>query len=173
MHVHLTTTLGDIVIKLDADKAPLSTKNFLAYLDSGHYPGTIFHRVIPGFMIQGGGMTKDLTKKPADATVANEWKNGLKNKKGAVAMARLGGHPDSGSCQFFINTVDNDFLDRPQPDGAAYAVFGQVVHGMDTVEKIRVVPTGNMKGHGDVPKTPIEITGAKRLTDAEAKALLG
>ncbi|XVJ58690.1 MAG: peptidyl-prolyl cis-trans isomerase [Tepidisphaera sp.] len=173
MHVHLTTTLGDIVIKLDAEKAPESAKNFLAYVDAGHYAGTIFHRVIPGFMIQGGGLTKDMVQKETRPGVVNEWKNGLKNVKGAVAMARLGGRPDSGTCQFFINTVDNDFLDRPQPDGAAYAVFGKVVSGMDTVEKIRNVPTGNKGQYGDVPKTAIEITGAKRLSDAEAKALVG
>lgn len=173
MHVLLNTTLGDIVIKLDAEKAPESTKNFLSYVDAGHYAGTIFHRVIPGFMIQGGGLTKDMVQKETRPGVTNEWKNGLKNVKGSVAMARLGGRPDSGTCQFFINTVDNDFLDRPQPDGAAYAVFGKVVSGMDTVEKIRAVPTGNKGQHGDVPKTVIEISAARRLTDAEAKAIVG
>jgi cyclophilin family peptidyl-prolyl cis-trans isomerase len=171
MHVALETNHGPIVLKLDAEKAPASVKNFLAYLDAGHYAGTIFHRVIPNFMIQGGGFTKDMVQKETQPGVANEWKNGLKNTRGAVAMARLGGHPDSATCQFFINTVDNDFLDRPQPDGAAYAVFGRVVVGMDTVEKIRQVPTGNKGHHGDVPKSTVEITSAKRLTDDEAKAM--
>ncbi len=171
MHVLLQTSLGDLVLKLDAEKAPVSTANFLAYVDAGHYNGTIFHRVIPTFMIQGGGFTPDMQQKPVKASIANEWRNGLTNSRGAVAMARLGGRPDSATCQFFINTVDNDFLDRPQPDGAAYAVFGKVVVGLDTVDKIKAVPTGTRAGHGDVPKTVVEIKAARRLTPDEAKAL--
>lgn len=171
MHVLLQTTHGDMVLKLDPEKAPVSTANFLSYVDAGHYNGTIFHRVIPTFMIQGGGFTTDMQQKPARAGIANEWRNGLTNTRGAVAMARLGGRPDSATCQFFINTVDNDFLDRPQPDGAAYAVFGRVVVGLDVVDKIKAVPTGSKAGHSDVPKTTVEIKTAKRLTPEEAKSL--
>ncbi|QOJ00531.1 MAG: peptidylprolyl isomerase [Phycisphaeraceae bacterium] len=163
MKVHLTTTLGEITLELDADKAPISTKNFLDYVDSGHYAGTIFHRVIDGFMIQGGGFTPDMTQKPTRPTIKNEWQNGLKNLKGTIAMARIGGRPDSASSQFFINVADNAFLDRPQSDGAAYAVFGKVVAGMEVVDQIRKAPTGSKAGHQDVPKTTIEITAARRL----------
>jgi cyclophilin family peptidyl-prolyl cis-trans isomerase len=160
-NVKITTSKGDITIELDAAKAPISTENFLAYVNSGHYAGTIFHRVIPNFMIQGGGHTADMAKKPTNKPIKNEWKNGLKNLKGTVAMARLGGDADSATSQFFINTVDNAFLDRPQPDGAAYAVFGKVTAGMDVVEAIRHVKTGTKHGHGDVPVEPVTITKAE------------
>lgn len=171
MHVLMTTTLGDVVIELNPEKAPISSENFLKYVDSGHYNGTIFHRVISNFMIQGGGFTPSMEQKEPRGPIANEWRNGLKNVRGSLAMARLGGRPDSATCQFFINVVDNDFLDRPQPDGAAYAVFGRVVKGMDVVDKIRAVPTGQKGHHGDVPKVPVEIREVRRLTAAEAGTL--
>src|SRR5262249_6107967 len=113
-HVKLSTSHGDIVLSLDEQKAPISVANFLAYVDSGHYNGTIFHRVIDGFMIQGGGFTPDMQQKPTKPGIKNEWKNGLKNNRGTIAMARVGGNPDSGTAQFFINVTDNAFLDRPQ-----------------------------------------------------------
>ncbi len=156
--------MGDIRIELDEEKAPISTQNFLSYVDSGHYDGTIFHRVISNFMIQGGGFTPDMKQKKTQPTIKNEWRNGLKNKYGAIAMARLGGDADSASSQFFINVKDNDFLDRPQPDGAAYAVFGKVVSGLDVVEKIKAVRTGNKAGHQDVPVETVVMTSVKRAT---------
>ena len=162
MHVLMQTTKGDIVLKLDQVKAPLSVANFLQYVDDGHYDGTIFHRVIAHFMIQGGGFTSDMKQKATRAPIKNEWKNGLKNVRGSVSMARTS-VPDSATCQFFINVVDNDFLDQSR-DGAAYAVFGKVVSGMDTVDAIRSVPTGR----GDVPNETIAITKARRLSADEA-----
>ena len=165
MKAKLTTTHGDIPIELAADKAPVSTQNIIDYLKAGHYDGTTFHRVIPTFMIQGCGHTETLEKKPTNAPIKNEWKNGLKNVRGSVAMARLGGNPDSATSQFFINVVDNAFLDRPQPDGAAYAVFGKVVDGMDVVDQIRNVPTTSKAGMSDVPKSPVVIQRAQMLED--------
>jgi peptidyl-prolyl cis-trans isomerase B (cyclophilin B) len=161
--VKLTTSKGNITIQLDPEQAPISTANFLSYVDSGFYDGTIFHRVIDGFMIQGGGFTPDMKQKKATGTIKNEWRNDLNNTKGTIAMARLGGDPDSASCQFFINVNDNDFLDRPQPDGAAYAVFGKVTDGMDVVNAIKGVKTTTKAGHGDVPLEAIVITKAERL----------
>lgn len=163
MQVKLTTSHGDIVLELDPKNAPISTENFIAYVKSGHYEGTVFHRVIDSFMIQGGGHTADLSKKTTNKPIKNEWKNGLKNVRGAVAMARLGGNPDSATSQFFINTVDNSFLDKPQPDGAAYAVFGKVISGMEVVDKIRKVKTTTKQGMGDVPVEPIMIAKAEVL----------
>jgi len=163
MQVKLTTSHGEIVLELDPKNAPISTENFVAYVKSGHYEGTVFHRVIDSFMIQGGGHTADLSKKTTNKPIKNEWQNGLKNTKGTVAMARLGGNPDSATSQFFINTVDNAFLDRPQPDGAAYAVFGKVVSGMDVVEKIRKVKTTTKQGMGDVPVEPVTIMQAQLM----------
>jgi peptidyl-prolyl cis-trans isomerase A (cyclophilin A) len=156
--VLIKTSKGEIVVELYPAKAPASVENFLKYVDSKHYDGTVFHRVISNFMIQGGGFTPDMKKKPTNKPIANEWKNGLKNVRGSLAMARLGGDADSATCQFFINAVDNDFLDRPQPDGAAYAVFGMVTKGLDVLDKIRVVKTGSKAGHSDVPLSPVEIT---------------
>ncbi len=170
MNVELKTSLGPIVIELNSEKAPESTKNFLAYVAAGHYDGTIFHRVIESFMVQGGGFTPDMTQKAVNKPIVNEYKNGLKNTRGTLAMARLGGDPDSATCQFFINVVDNAFLDRPQSDGAAYAVFGRVVTGMDVVDKIRKTPTGTKGSYSDVPRTPVVIESTKTLTDAQAKA---
>ena len=158
--VILDTTHGPIHLELDAANAPISTANFLEYVDSGHYTGTIFHRVIDGFMIQGGGFTHEMQQKPTNAPIKNEWKNGLKNKRGTIAMARTN-VVDSATSQFFINVADNDFLDQPR-DGAAYAVFGKVTKGMDVVDKIKSVKTGVKKGMGDVPVTPVAILSAKR-----------
>ncbi len=147
--VKIETSLGDIVLELDAEKAPISTLNFIRYAEDKFYDGTIFHRVMKGFMIQGGGYTPEVDEKPGKRPgIKNEWQNGLKNNKGTIAMARVGGQPDSGSAQFFINVVDNARLDQPQADGVAYAVFGKVVEGMETVDKIKDTP---VKAH---PKYP-------------------
>ncbi|MDX2147823.1 MAG: peptidylprolyl isomerase [Planctomycetota bacterium] len=164
MNVKLTTSLGEIHLELDEKNAPLSTANFADYVKSGHYDGTIFHRVISNFMIQGGGFTPDMKQKKTNPAIKNEWKNGLKNVRGAVAMARLGGNPDSATAQFFINVVDNSFLDRPQSDGAAYAVFGRVTQGLDIVDKIKAVKTGSKSMHDDVPLTPIVIQKAELVS---------
>jgi len=161
MQVKLTTRNGDIVLELDKENAPVSTENFLKYVQDGHYDGTIFHRVIENFMIQGGGFTPDMKQKETRKGISNEWQNSLSNTKGTVAMARLGGDPDSATAQFFINVADNHFLDQPQPDGAAYAVFGKVVEGMDVVESIRTVRTGMKAGHDDVPVEPVIIERAE------------
>ncbi|MBZ0172279.1 MAG: peptidylprolyl isomerase [Phycisphaerales bacterium] len=163
MRFKLSTTKGDITLELDPENAPKSSENFAQYVDDGHYDGTIFHRVIEGFMIQGGGFTPDMKQKRTRDGIANEWRNGLKNERGTIAMARLGGDPDSATAQFFINVVNNDFLNRPQPDGAAYAVFGKVTEGMDVVDAIRSVRTGNKAGHADVPVEPVVITKVERL----------
>jgi len=159
--VKLTTNHGDIVIELDEAKAPISVANFLSYVDKGHYDGTIFHRVIPGFMIQGGGFSSDMRQKPTDAPIKNEWKNGLKNARYTIAMARTS-VPDSATSQFFINVADNAFLDQAR-DGAAYAVFGKVTQGSDIVDKIAGVRTGNKGGHQDVPVEPVTIQKALRI----------
>jgi cyclophilin family peptidyl-prolyl cis-trans isomerase len=153
----MKTTLGEIHIELDATNAPVSAANFASYVTKGFYNGTIFHRCIPNFMIQGGGFTPDMKQKATDGQIKNEWRNGLKNKRGTLAMARLGGSPDSATCQFFINVKDNSFLDAPQPDGAAYAVFGKVTSGMEVVDAIVGSKTATKNGHGDVPVTPIVI----------------
>lgn len=168
-HVKLTTSLGDIVLELDEEKAPLSTANYLAYVDSGHYDQTIFHRVIKDFMIQGGGFTADMKQKSTMDPIHNEWDNGLKNTRGTIACARTS-DPHSATAQFFINVKDNDFLSQPR-DGAGYAVFGRVVSGMDVVDKIRSVPTGTQRGMGDVPKTPVSIVKAARMTDDQVAAI--
>jgi peptidyl-prolyl cis-trans isomerase A (cyclophilin A) len=159
-NVKLTTSMGDIVIQLDAAKAPKTVDNFVQYVKSGHYNGTIFHRVIDGFMIQGGGMTPDMKEKPTRAPIPLESRNGLSNARGTVAMARTN-VPDSATAQFFINVKDNNFLDAARsPDGNGYAVFGKVVQGMDVVDKIRKVETGQKPPHGDVPLQPILIKSA-------------
>jgi peptidyl-prolyl cis-trans isomerase B (cyclophilin B) len=160
--VLIKTTAGDIKVELDAEKAPISTKNFLEYVNEGHYDGTIFHRVIDGFMVQGGGFTKDMKQKPTHAPIKIESDNGLKNTRGTLAMARTG-DPNSATSQFFINVVDNKFLDftSKTPSGYGYAVFGHVTEGMDVVDKIRKAKTGNKGPHGDVPVETIEIIEAK------------
>jgi peptidyl-prolyl cis-trans isomerase A (cyclophilin A) len=159
--VLLTTSLGEIEIELDADKAPISAKNFLAYVDSGFYAGTQFHRVIPGFMVQGGGFDADLRQKPTQASIKNEADNGLHNVRGTLAMARTQVR-DSATSQFFINHKDNAFLDHGSRD-FGYAVFGKVIRGMDVVDEIAQVPTGNRAGQQNVPLQPVLIIDAKRL----------
>lgn len=159
--VVLETNVGDIEITLDAKKAPLTVSNFLKHVNSGHYDGTIFHRVINNFMIQGGGFTKDMTKKAVSATLKNEANNGLKNVRGSIAMARRN-DPHSAQAQFFINVKDNSNLDHTSqtPYGWGYAVFGKVSKGMDVVDTIRITATTTVKGYRDVPKTPIIIRKA-------------
>ena len=158
--VLLATSLGDITIQLDAEKAPKTVANFLDYVKSGHYDGTVFHRVIGGFMIQGGGFTPDMVQKPTRAPIALESRNGLKNERGTVAMARTS-VPDSATSQFFINVVDNAMLDQANArDGQGYAVFGRVVAGMDVVDKIRAVETTSVGGHQNVPAKPVLIRSA-------------
>ena len=155
--VKLATSAGEIVLELQAAKAPKSVENFLAYVKKGHYNGTIFHRVIPGFMIQGGGFTKDMVQKATKPPIPLESGNGLMNSRGAIAMARTS-DPNSATSQFFINVVDNPNLDKSfASDGMGYAVFGAVVEGMDVVDKIRYVATDNRGMHANVPVTPVII----------------
>jgi peptidyl-prolyl cis-trans isomerase B (cyclophilin B) len=153
--------LGVITLELDADKAPKSTENFLAYVNKGHYDRTVFHRVIPGFMVQGGGFEPGMTQKSVEAPINNEANNGLKNHKYTVAMARTN-DPHSATAQFFINVADNEFLNHtaPSAQGWGYAVFGKVVSGNDVVDKIAAVKTGQRGGHGDVPKDDVILTKA-------------
>ena len=154
--VKFATSMGDIVVELDKAKAPKTVDNFLQYVKAGHYDGTIFHRVIPNFMIQGGGMMPDMTEKPTRPPIPLESRNGLLNARGTVAMARTA-DPESATSQFFINLKDNDFLNAAQSrDGNGYAVFGKVAQGMDVVDKIRATPTGA----GDVPLQPVVIKKA-------------
>ncbi|MDE2607911.1 MAG: peptidyl-prolyl cis-trans isomerase [Burkholderiales bacterium] len=152
---------GVITLELDDEKAPKTVANFLNYVKKGHYDGTIFHRVIDGFMIQGGGFAPGMGQKPTDAPIENEANNGLKNDRYTVAMARTSA-PHSASAQFFINVADNDFLNHksPTPQGWGYAVFGKVVAGQDVVDRIKGVATGNRGGHGDVPKADVVIEKA-------------
>ncbi len=166
-YVLMTTSMGDIVIELDRAKAPITVANFLSYTDKKYFDGTIFHRVIANFMIQGGGLTADMTKKPTDPAIKNEWRNGLKNKRGSIAMARTR-QPDSATAQFFINVKDNANLDG-SGGGAGYAVFGRVVAGMDVVDKIRYVDTGVKKGRGDVPIETVLIEKVRQISAADAK----
>lgn len=162
--VKLTTTHGAIVLELDAANAPLSVENFLQYVRAGHYDGTIFHRVIPGFMIQGGGFEPGMRQKPTNPPVQNEADNGLKNKRYTIAMARTSS-PHSASAQFFINTSDNGSLDHTSttPRGWGYAVFGTVLDGKETVDAIEAVSTGSSSGHNDVPRDDVVITKAEVL----------
>lgn len=155
--VQFTTSLGRFTVELDPKAAPRTVDNFLAYVRKGQYQGTTFHRVIPSFMIQGGGLTADGAEKPTDKPIPNEAKNGLRNLRGSLAMARTA-DPHSATAQFFVNVKDNTFLDYPGQDGWGYCVFGKVVEGMDTVDKIRTVPTRN-----DRPLTPVVITDARVL----------
>ncbi|MBS3955859.1 MAG: peptidyl-prolyl cis-trans isomerase [Methylomicrobium sp.] len=160
--VKLTTTLGAITIQLNTEKAPVSSENFLAYVKEGFYNGTIFHRVIPSFMAQGGGFDAAFEQKTTHAPIKNEADNGLLNKKGTLAMARTS-DPHSATAQFFINLKDNSFLDYSSPtqNGWGYAVFGEVIEGMDVVEAMAAQPTGNKGMHQDVPKTDIVIEKAE------------
>jgi peptidyl-prolyl cis-trans isomerase B (cyclophilin B) len=156
--IRLETSLGPIVLELDADKAPVTVENFLTYVRDGHYEETVFHRVIDGFMIQGGGMTAYLRKKPTRAPIKNEADNDLKNEIGTIAMARTQ-VVDSATSQFFININNNSFLDftAPTPQGYGYAVFGKVIEGMETVDAIRQVKTSSQGMHQDVPREPVTI----------------
>ena len=168
--VELKTTLGTIVVELDVDKAPLTVENFLQYVKDGHYDGTVFHRVIPGFMVQGGGFTADFKEKATRAPIRNEAGNGLRNATGTLAMARRP-DPHSATAQFFINVADNNSLNFrfPTQEGHGYAVFGKVVKGMDVVERIVKVQTGpGPAGHQNVPVKPIIIESAK-VQEAAAK----
>ena len=158
-HVLLKTSMGDITLELEPQKAPQSVDNFLKYVKNGHYKGTIFHRVIDGFMIQGGGFDKNMVQKPTEAPIKNEGRNGLKNMPYSIAMARTG-DPDSATAQFFINVNDNAALDYPSRDGFGYAVFGRVIAGQDVVDKIRKVPTTSVSGYQDVPRAPVVIESA-------------
>ena len=163
--VDLQTNKGTIRIELDDVKAPLSSRNFLEYVDAGHYNGTVFHRVIPGFMIQGGGFEAGMKQKPTQASITNEANNGLKNDHYTLAMARTSA-PHSATAQFFINTTDNGFLNfkSESPQGWGYAVFGKVVSGQDVVDAIEKVPTGSRGGHGDVPTEDVVIISATRVS---------
>jgi peptidyl-prolyl cis-trans isomerase A (cyclophilin A) len=158
--VKLSTNQGDIVVELDAVKAPKSVENFLQYVKAGHYKGTVFHRVIPNFMVQGGGFTPDMNQKPTRSAIPLESRNGLDNNRGTLAMARTS-DPNSATAQFFINVQDNAFLNAANSrDGNGYAVFGKVVSGMEVVDKIRQVPTTTKGGFQNVPVEPVIITEA-------------
>jgi cyclophilin family peptidyl-prolyl cis-trans isomerase len=161
--VVIETSLGNIEVELNSEKAPISVENFLKYVDKKHYDGTIFHRVINGFMIQGGGMDEKMAEKKTESPIKNEAANGLLNQKGTIAMARTS-IVDSATAQFFINVADNDFLNHKAPNAQqfGYAVFGKVTNGMDVVEKIKAVPTGNQQMYQDVPKTPVVIKTVRR-----------
>ena len=154
--ITLSTSLGNIVLELDADKAPITVENFLSYAKSGYYNGTIFHRVIDVFMIQGGGFDASMKQKSTENPIKNEANNGLKNNKYTIAMARTS-IPDSATSQFFINVNNNDFLNYPGQDGWGYCVFGKVTEGTDVVDKIQKVATGNSAGHQDVPREAVTI----------------
>lgn len=170
IYMQMRTSLGDIVLELDNSKAPITCANFLEYAQSGFYDSTIFHRVISNFMIQGGGFTIDMIKKETRPPIQNEWKNGLKNERGSIAMARLGRQPHSATSQFFINVKDNPNLDRPA-DGAGYAVFGRVADGMDVVDRIRKVKTGAVKNYRDVPLEPVIIEKVAPLRGEKVEQL--
>ena len=154
--IKIETSMGEIILELDAKNAPLSTENFISYVKDGFYDGTIFHRVIPGFMVQGGGMNPDMSEKKTKATIKNEANNGLKNDRGTLAMARTT-EPHSASSQFFVNVKDNEFLNFKSEDmqGWGYAVFGKVIEGMDVVDKIVAVDAGDKGFHQNVPTTPV------------------
>ena len=162
--VRFETTLGDFSVELDEESAPVSCKNFLRYVDEGFFDGTVFHRVIPGFMIQGGGMTADMKQKATHEPITNEAANGLRNRRGTIAMARTN-DLHSATAQFFVNLVDNAFLDH-RPGNFGYAVFGRVADGLDVVDRIAAVKTGRRGGHDDVPAEAVVIKQARRATAA-------
>jgi len=164
MIVRFETSLGDFTVELDEESAPLSCRNFLRYVDEGFFDGTIFHRVMPGFMIQGGGFNAEMKQKPTHEPIANEADNGLRNRRGAIAMARTS-DLNSATAQFFINVVDNGFLDH-RPGNFGYAVFGRVAGGIDVIDKIATTRTGRRGGHDDVPVEAVVITLARRATAA-------
>ena len=165
-HILMTTTVGPMTLELDADNAPKTVENFLSYVSSGFYDGTIFHRVIDNFMVQGGGFTADMEQKATQAPIENEANNGLKNARGTIAMARTQ-DPHSATAQFFINVQDNDFLNHTGENmqGWGYAVFGKVTEGEDVLDKIRCVQTGSQAGHQDVPVEPIIIESVTIIGD--------
>ena len=165
-HILMTTTVGPMTLELDADNAPKTVENFLSYVSCGFYDGTIFHRVINNFMVQGGGFTADMEQKATQAPIENEANNGLKNARGTIAMARTQ-DPHSATAQFFINVQDNDFLNHTGENmqGWGYAVFGKVTEGEDVLDKIRCVQTGNQAGHQDVPVEPIIIESVTVIGD--------
>ncbi|MBS1199578.1 MAG: peptidyl-prolyl cis-trans isomerase [Proteobacteria bacterium] len=160
--VKFETSLGDFVIALDPSRAPVTVANFLQYVDDGHFDGTVFHRVIPGFVIQGGGMTADMSQKPTRRPIENEATNGLKNLRGTLSMARTN-DVNSATSQFFVNLVDNAFLDHQGPRNFGYAVFARVVEGMDVIDAIAAVKTGRKRGHEDVPLEPVVVHAARRV----------
>jgi cyclophilin family peptidyl-prolyl cis-trans isomerase len=163
--VKFETSLGDFVIELFTDRAPVSADNFLRYVDDRHFDGTVFHRVIPGFVIQGGGMTADMSQKPTRKPIENEATNGLKNLRGTLSMARTN-DINSATSQFFVNLVDNAFLDHQGQRNYGYAVFGKVVEGMDVIDAIAAVKTGRKRGHDDVPVEPVTVHSARRVEPA-------
>lgn len=154
------TSLGEFTIELYPDQAPVTVENFLAYVDAGFYDGTVFHRVIPDFVIQGGGFSSDMAQKPTRAPITNEADNGLKNRRGTLSMARTQ-EKDSATSQFFVNLADNKFLDHGERD-FGYAVFATVTDGMDVIDRIAAVPTGTRRGHSDVPVEPVVVESARR-----------
>ena len=161
--VQFDTTFGKFVVELNSDLAPISSENFLRYVKEGHYDDTVFHRIINGFMVQGGGYTTSMQEKPTREPIPLESRNNLKNVKGSVAMARTA-NPNSATAQFFINVADNDALDYPGADGHGYAVFGKIVSGMDVIDKIRAVPTTSYGSYRNVPATPVIIQSAKQIS---------
>jgi peptidyl-prolyl cis-trans isomerase A (cyclophilin A) len=163
--VRFETSLGDFVLELFPAEAPVTVENFLQYVDDGHFEGTVFHRVIPGFVIQGGGLTEDMSQKATRAPIANEATNGLRNLRGTLSMARTN-DVNSATSQFFVNLVDNAFLDHQGPRNYGYAVFAKVVEGMDVVDKIAAVQTGRRRGHDDVPLEPVVVKAARRVEAA-------
>ena len=162
--VRFETSLGDFTVEVDEESAPISAKNFLRYVDEGFFDGTIFHRVIPGFMIQGGGFTAEMEHKSGHEPIRNEAANGLKNLRGTLAMARTN-DPHSASSQFFVNLVDNDFLNQ-RSGNAGYAVFGRVVGGIEVIDRIAKVKTGRRHGHDDVPAEAVLVNAARRTSAA-------
>jgi len=170
--VRMTTTKGEIYLELNREKAPETVANFMRYVNDEFYDGTIFHRVMENFMIQGGGFTPEMRQKPTRDPITNEWRNGLKNERGTIAMARTA-NPDSATAQFFINVRDNPNLDQPISGGAGYAVFGRVVHGMDVVDAIRKVQTTQRGSHGNVPVEPIIIERVREVSQEDVNAARG
>jgi len=163
--VKFETSLGDFVVELNTDEAPATAANFLQYVDDGHFDGTVFHRVIPGFVIQGGGLTEDMSQKKTRAPIENEATNGLRNLRGTLSMARTN-DINSATSQFFVNLADNAFLDHQGPRNYGYAVFGKVVEGMEVIDAIAKVKTGRRRGHDDVPVEAVIVRSARRVADA-------
>ncbi len=159
--IRIETTMGDFTIELYEKEAPVTVANFLQYIDDGFFDGTVFHRIVPGFVIQGGGFTEDMTKKSTRATIKNEAANGLKNLRGTLSMARTN-DADSASSQFFVNLQDNDFLDRSRGN-FGYAVFAKVGEGMEVIDRIAAVETGRRRGHEDVPLEPVIMKSVRRI----------